>query len=151
MAKYPFLRYLVRRFLILIASFSSALVVLFVLLRILPGDPSDSLIPIGATSEQILAAKHLVGTDKPLFVQFIHWISQITTLHFGNSLISGSPVAPEIVSRLRITLPLTFIAFAVAILIAVPVGFLIANKGNTWYGKVLNTVSQFGIAIPVFW
>ncbi len=105
MAKYPLIRYLARRFLILLTSFASALVVLFVLLRIIPGDPSDSLIPIGATPDQILAAKHLVGTDKPLLVQFGHWISQITTFHFGNSLISGSPVAPEIVARLRIYNP----------------------------------------------
>ncbi len=151
MAKYPLIRYLARRFLILLTSFASALVVLFVLLRIIPGDPSDSLIPIGATPDQILAAKHLVGTDKPLFDQFGHWISQITTFHFGNSLISGSPVAPEIVTRLRITIPLTLIAFFLAILIAVPIGFLAAYKGNTWYGRLLNTISQFGIAIPVFW
>jgi peptide/nickel transport system permease protein len=151
MGKHPLVRYLARRILILFASFASALIALFVLLRIIPGDPSDSLIPIGATPDQIKAAKHLVGTDKPLIFQFGHWLTQITTFHFGNSLISGSPVAPEIAARLRITLPLTLIAFVIAIVIAVPIGFLAAYKGGTWYGRLLNTISQFGIAIPVFW
>lgn len=151
MAKHPFLRYLGRRLLILVVSFWLALVALFVLLRIVPGDPSDSLIPIGATPEQITAAKHLVGTDKPLIAQFLHWLSQITTFHFGNSLISGSPIAPEIVTRLRITVPLTLLSFIAAIIIAVPVGYLSAHKSETWYGRSVNTISQFGIAIPVFW
>lgn len=151
MISHPLLKYLARRFLILVTSFASALVVIYVLLRIIPGDPSDSLVPIGATPTQILAAKHAVGTDKPLIAQFGHWISQIVRLRFGNSYISGSPVAPEIFARLRITLPLTLIAFALAILIAIPVGIAAARKGERWYGRVLNTISQFGIAIPVFW
>lgn len=151
MRKHPFFSYLGRRFLILTISFCAALVALFVLLRIVPGDPSDSLIPIGATAEQIAAAKHLVGTDKSLLAQFLHWISQISTFHFGNSLISGTPIAPEILSRLRITVPLTLLAFALAILIALPVGYLAAQRAGSWYGRTLNTISQFGIAIPVFW
>ena len=130
MISHPLLKYLARRFLILVTSFASALVVIYVLLRIIPGDPSDSLVPIGATPTQILAAKHAVGTDKPLIAQFGHWISQIVRLRFGNSYISGSPVAPEIFARLRITLPLTLIAFALAILIAIPVGIAAARKGE---------------------
>ena len=150
-AKRPFVRYLVRRLIILATSFCVAIIALFILLRIMPGDPSDSLIPIGATKEQINAAKHLVGTDQSLPTQFVHWISNLVSLHFGNSLISGSPVGPEILSRLRITVPLTLISFLIAILISVPVGYLSAQKGATWYGRTLNTISQFGIAIPVFW
>ena len=151
MVNHPFLKYLARRLLILVTSFASALVVIYVLLRIIPGDPSDSLIPIGASPSQILAAKHAVGTDRPLIDQFGHWLSQIVRLRFGNSYISGSPVSPEIITRLRITLPLTLIAFVVALLIAIPVGITAARKGDIWYGRLLNTISQFGIAIPVFW
>jgi len=151
MNNHPLLKYLARRLLILVTSFAAALVAIYVLLRIIPGDPSDSLIPIGATPAQILAAKHSVGTDKPLIDQFGHWLSQIVRFRFGNSYISGSPVAPEIFARLRITLPLTLIAFIVAILIAVPVGITAASRGQKWYGRLLNTFSQLGIAIPVFW
>ena len=151
MKNHPLFKYLARRLFILIASFASALVAIYVLLRIIPGDPSDSLIPIGATPAQILAAKHSVGTDKPLIDQFGQWITQIVRFHFGNSYISGSPVAPEILARLRITLPLTITAFLLAILIAVPIGITAAYRGQKWYGRLLNTFSQLGIAIPVFW
>ena len=147
----PLVRYLIRRFLVLCATFCTSLVAIFILLRIVPGDPSDSLIPIGATPDQIRAAKHLVGTDKPLFFQFTHWVTQTASLHFGNSLTSGSPIAPEIFARLQITIPLTVSAFLIALTLSIPTGIIAARKGSTWYGKFLNYFSQLGIAIPVFW
>jgi peptide/nickel transport system permease protein len=60
-------------------------------------------------------------------------------------------VGPEIWQRLRITIPLTLIAFVIALLLALPIGFLSAYKERTWYGNILNSISQIGIAIPIFW
>lgn len=145
------LNYVIRRLVFLVFSILLASISLFVLLRLLPGDPANALLSVGATPEQIAAAQHRVGTDLPLITQFGKWIGQLLTLHFGNSLISGFSVGPEIISRLSITIPLTLSAFFLAVLIAVPLGFIAAYKARTWYGALLNTVSQFGIAIPVFW
>jgi peptide/nickel transport system permease protein len=144
-------KYVIRRLAFLLVSLALASVTLFVLLRIMPGDPANALLPVGATPEQITAAQHQVGSDLPLIVQFLHWIRDLSTFHFGTSIISSYSVGPEIASRLSLTIPLTLIAFVVAVAIAIPLGFIAAFKAKTWYGALLNGFSQLGIAIPVFW
>ncbi|GIM96515.1 ABC transporter permease [Paractinoplanes toevensis] len=143
--------YLVRRTAILIGSLFLAAVALFVLLRLLPGDPANALLPVGATPEQIEAARRQLGTDAPLLSQFGTWLGHVLTLDLGKSLISTLPVGPEIVTRLPVTVPLTLAAFLLAVLVAVPVGVLAAVRADRWYGPVLNAVAQFGIAVPAFW
>ncbi|MFE5853405.1 ABC transporter permease [Streptomyces sp. NPDC056500] len=144
-------RYLLRRFAFLLVSLALASVVLFVLLRMLPGDPANALTSVGASPEQIAAARESIGSDRPLPEQFVHWIGQLLRGDLGNSFISSLPVQPEVIARLRVTVPLTLAAFILAVLIAVPAGFLAAYRRRTWYGALLSGVSQLGIAIPVFW
>jgi len=144
-------RYLLRRLAFLLVSAALASVVLFVLLRMLPGDPANALTAVGADAEQIAAARHAIGSDRPLPEQFTHWIGQLASGDLGSSFVSSLPVGPEITSRLNVTVPLTLASFVLAVLIAVPVGFLAAHRRRTWYGALLNGVSQLGIAIPVFW
>jgi peptide/nickel transport system permease protein len=145
------IKYVLRRLMVLLVSLYVAISSLFVLLRLLPGDPANALLTVGATPEQIAAARHSVGSDLPLLQQYIHWIKDLSTFHFGTSLIGNVPVGPEINSRLSVTVPLTLISFFITITIAVPLGFVAAYKAKTWYGAILNSVSQLGIAIPVFW
>jgi peptide/nickel transport system permease protein len=141
----PMIKYVLRRLMVLLVSLYVAISSLFVLLRLLPGDPANALLTVGATPE------HSVGSDLPLLQQYIHWIKDLSTFHFGTSLIGNVPVGPEINSRLSVTVPLTLISFFITITIAVPLGFVAAYKAKTWYGAILNSVSQLGIAIPVFW
>lgn len=144
-------RYLLRRFVFLLVSLALASVVLFALLRLLPGDPANALTSVGASPEQIEAARHSIGSDKPLPEQFTHWLGQLVSGDLGTSFVSTLPVGPEVVSRLDLTIPLTLAAFVLAVLIAVPAGFVAAYKRRTWYGALLSGVSQLGIAVPVFW
>lgn len=143
--------YILRRLIVLLISLFTASTTLFVLLRMLPGDPANALLTVGATPEQVAAAQHSVGSDLPLIVQFGRWIKEIASFHLGTSLIGSVPVGPEINSRLSVTVPLTLISFFIAIIIALPLGFIAAYKAKTWYGTILNGISQLGIAIPVFW
>ncbi|MFD0029568.1 ABC transporter permease [Streptomyces sp. NPDC055059] len=143
--------YLLRRLAFLVVSLVLASIVLFVLLRMLPGDPANALTSVGASPEQIAAARHAIGSDKPLPEQFTHWIRQLATGDLGTSFVSSLPVGPEVVQRLSVTVPLTVSAFVLAVLIAVPAGFVAAYKRRTWYGALLSGVSQLGIAVPVFW
>ncbi|WP_305785480.1 ABC transporter permease [Symbioplanes lichenis] len=143
--------YLLRRTAILLGSLVLAAVVLFVLLRLLPGDPANALLGVGATPEQIEAARRELGTDAPLATQFLRWLADVATLDLGKSLVSSLPVGPEIVARLPVTVPLTLSAFVVAVLVAVPVGVLAATRADRWYGPVLNAIAQLGIAVPAFW
>lgn len=124
---------------------------LFVLLRLLPGDPASALLSVGADEQQIEAARQQVGSNLPLFEQFTHFLGSLARFDLGNSFVSGAPVIDEIMDRLTVTLPLTLLAFVLAIVIAVPLGIIAAVKADRWYGALLSTVSQLGIAIPVFW
>ncbi|MFF1357940.1 ABC transporter permease [Streptomyces sp. NPDC058297] len=143
--------YLLRRLAFLVVSLFLASVVLFVLLRMLPGDPANALTSVGASPEQIAAARHSIGSDKPLPEQFTHWIGQLATGDLGTSFVTSLPVGPEVTQRLSVTVPLTLSAFVLAVLIAIPAGFVAAYKRRTWYGGLLSAVSQLGIAVPVFW
>ncbi|GAB3879872.1 ABC transporter permease [Microbispora bryophytorum] len=143
--------YLLRRTAFLVVSLFLAAVVLFLLLRLIPGDPANALLSVGASPDQVAAARHLIGTDRPLPEQFVSWLGEMSRLDLGSSFVSTLPVGPEIAARLVVTVPLTLIAFLLAVVIAVPVGFLAAYRAGTWYGTVLSALSQLGIAVPVFW
>ncbi|PZG14450.1 ABC transporter permease [Nonomuraea aridisoli] len=144
-------RYLLRRTAFLLGSLLAAAALLFVLLRLLPGDPANALLSVGATPEQIAAARRQIGSDLPLLEQFGSWLAGLARLDLGTSFVSRLPVGPEIAARLVVTVPLTLLAFALAVVIALPVGFVAAWRSDRWYGLVLNGVSQLGIAVPAFW
>ena len=81
--------YLLRRSAFLVVSLVLAMVVLFVLLRLLPGDPSNALLSVNATPEQIAAAQEQVGSNLPLWQQFTAWFGDMITLNLGTSFISS--------------------------------------------------------------
>jgi len=143
--------YILRRSAFLVVSLVLAMVVLFVLLRVLPGDPSNALLSINATPEQIAAAQKQVGSDQPLLTQFVTWFGSMLRLDLGRSFVTSLPVGPEIASRLAVTIPLTLLSFALALVLALVMGFVAAWKADTWYGIALSAISQLGIAVPVFW
>ncbi|MCQ4629069.1 ABC transporter permease [Shinella sp. CPCC 100929] len=128
-----------------------AAVILFALLRLLPGDPANALVSVGADAAQIEAARKQVGSDLPLYEQFLRFAGNLARFDLGNSFVSGAPVLDEIGKRLVVTVPLTLLAFLVAVAIAVPLGILSVVRQNRWYGGLISVVSQLGIAIPVFW
>ncbi|MGX5709866.1 ABC transporter permease [Brucella lupini] len=135
----------------MVLSVFIASIVLFLLLRLLPGDPANALVSVGADAVQIEAARKQVGSDLPLYEQFLRFIGSLLRFDLGNSFVSGAPVLAEIGKRLIVTVPLTLMAFVVAIMIAVPLGILSVVRQNRWYGTVISVISQLGIAVPVFW
>ncbi|WDR04372.1 ABC transporter permease [Devosia algicola] len=140
-----------RRLVILCLSLLLASLVLFALLRLLPGDPANALLGVGADADQIAAARQQVGSDLPLWQQFIRFITSLARFDLGTSFVSQAPVGEEILARLTVTVPLTLLAFALAIILAVPLGIIAAVKSHKWYGGLISVFSQLGIAIPVFW
>ncbi|MDN4614468.1 ABC transporter permease [Leifsonia sp. F6_8S_P_1B] len=143
--------YLLRRTGFLLVSLLLAMVVLFFLLRVLPGDPANALLSVNATPEQVEAARAQVGSDRPLLEQFATWFGSLLSLNLGESFVSSLPVGPEIASRLAVTVPLTLLSFLLALVLALPIGFVAGWKSDRWYGIALSAFSQLGIAVPVFW
>lgn len=145
------LAYLIRRLAFLVVSLVVAMIAIFVLLRLLPGDPANALLSVNATPEQIAAARAQVGSDQPLFQQFTTWAGQLLRFDLGESFLSSRTVGPDIADRLAVTLPLTLIAFTVALLVSLVIGIIAAVKADRWYGIALSGFAQLGVAVPVFW
>lgn len=144
-------RYLLRRTLVLALSLIVAGLVLFVLLRLLPGDPAAALLSVGADEAQIAAARAQVGSDQPIWAQLAKFLGDLARFDLGTSFVSGAPVLAEIGARLAVTLPLTAASFLLALALAVPLGILAAVRADRWYGAALSALSQLGLAVPVFW
>ncbi|NLZ58480.1 MAG: ABC transporter permease [Corynebacterium sp.] len=132
------LRYLIT---IIIAS-----IIIFLLIRVIPGDPAAVALGVTATPEAIAQLQSQLGTDKPLVVQYFSWISGMLTGDFGTSLSSGQDMSPLILDRLQVSLILVGCSIVLSLLIAVPLGVLAAQRGGT----AISAVSQVGIAIPSF-
>ncbi|HTN63727.1 MAG TPA: ABC transporter permease [Devosia sp.] len=136
---------------ILLFSLVIAAIVLFILLRLLPGDPANALLGVGATEAQIAAARAQVGSDQPLYAQFAAFIGNLARFDLGTSFVSHASVVEEIGNRLSVTLPLTILGFLAALVVAIPLGIVAAVRSTRWYGAAISVISQLGIAIPVFW
>ncbi|WP_285725467.1 ABC transporter permease [Psychromicrobium xiongbiense] len=134
----------------MLASLLVSVTVLFVVLRVL-GNPVYSLISIGASQADIDALSARLGMDQPIYVQFGNYLAQLARFDLGNSITSHLPVAPELLHRLNVTLPLTLISFVLSVVIALPGGFFAGWKSGTWYGTAFSALTQLGVAIPVFW
>jgi peptide/nickel transport system permease protein len=148
------LRYTVHRILLMIPTLLGVAVLVFVLLRLMPGDIVELrfLMEGGQVSPEALAAERVrLGLDKPLWLQFVDWVTGIFVGDFGISMWTGRPVIEEIGSRLELSLQVAIMATILAILIAIPFGTLAALFKDTWIDHVIRVFAIAGLAVPSFW
>ena len=126
-----------------VLSLFLASVVIFLLLRLIPGDPARVALGVTATDEAVAALAAQLGTDRPLVVQYLDWVGGLLTGDFGMSLASRQDITPLIVDRAQVSLILCGLAMVLSLAIALPLGMWTANR-------VLPTLAQIGIAIPSF-
>jgi len=147
-------RYILRRFLLMIPTLFGVAVLVFLLLRVAPGDLVElKYAGVGAfVSEEAMDAERAqLGLDKPLWKQFIDWIWGIVRLDFGTSMWTGRPITYEIAIRLQLSLQLAIMATTVAILLSIPLGTIAALRQDTWVDYVVRVFSIAGLAMPSFW
>ena len=147
-------RYIVNRVLLVVPTLVGAAALVFVLMRLIPGDICMVRLGSGGASvdPRALAVCHTeLGLDRPLVLQFLDFAWGFFRLDFGISMWSGKPVAEEIAARLPISLEIAVMATVVAILIAIPLGTISALWQNSWIDHVVRTVAIAGIATPSFW
>jgi peptide/nickel transport system permease protein len=147
--------YIVRR---LIASIFVLLIVtifIFLVMRLLPGDPILMIVINEQLSqsapEQIAALRHEFGLDKPMPLQYLNWMFGVLRGDFGVSLISRTRVMENIAQRLPITLHLGVLAFLMAVIIGIPAGTLCAIRRGTFLDTLVTTLANLGITVPIFW
>ena len=135
----------------LLVSLLLASVVVFVVLRLLPGDSAGTSLGVGTTADQLAQLRSELGTDQPVVAQYLQWLGQIVRGDLGTSFVSRLPVGDLIAQKLPITVPLSVSAFVLAVLVSVPLGVLAAVHRRGPVGVVVSAVSQLGVAVPVFW
>ena len=148
------LQYLLKRLLLMIPTIIGVAVVIFVLMRMLPGDIVEiRLAGDGGLVQQetIDKERERLGLNKPLVTQFGEWMWGLAHLDFGNSMWTGRPVGYEIGIRFQLSLQLAIMATVVAVLLAIPLGTIAALKQDTWVDYSVRIFSIAGLATPSFW
>lgn len=143
--------YLLRRSALLLVSLFAASLLIFLVLRLLPGDVAQTIGGIKATPAQVAAVRKDLGLDRPLVAQYGSWIGGVVTGDFGRSVLDGTSVSGQLAEKLAVTGPLTVGAVVLALAFAVPLGVFAAVRRDSWLGGAVNTLGQFGIALPALW
>jgi peptide/nickel transport system permease protein len=148
------LQYTVRRILLAIPTLLGVAVLVFFMLRVMPGDIVElKLRGEGASvSEETLQAERTrLGLNKPLVEQFADWMTGLVTLDFGKSMWTGNAVSYEIAIRLELSLEVAILATTIAVLLALPLGTIAALYKDTWVDYVVRVLAIAGLAVPSFW
>jgi len=150
-------RYFVQRVLQLIPVLILVSVAVFLIIRIIPGDPVLVMLGIDPeerariSEEQYESLKHQLGYDRPIYVQYINWVSRIVQGDMGLSLRSRRPIFDVIFERYPATLYLALTALLTGVLIAIPTGVIAAMRQNTSVDYAAMGFALWGIAVPNFW
>ncbi|BDV26454.1 ABC transporter permease [Corynebacterium ulcerans] len=127
-----------------------ASVVIFVALRIVPGNPAEVALGVTATPEAVAKLSATMGIDKPLWEQYVSWIGGLLRGEFGTSLTSSTDISPIVADRLQVSLILVVLSMLFALMLAVPLGLWAARRSSHIDGILISTLSQVGIAVPSF-
>ena len=130
-------------------------IIVFIAMRLLPGDPLMMLVAATDTEEftqaQLDALRAQYGLDRSLFIQYFDWVGDLLRGDLGRSITSKLPVHEEILRRIPITFHIGILSFLLSIIIGIPAGIICAVKRSTWVDNVVTTLANVGITIPNFW
>jgi peptide/nickel transport system permease protein len=144
-------RYLARRLLLLLPMALGITIVVFFLLRLTPGDPAAIMLENRATAENVARLRHLLGLDRPLYVQYLFFLRNLATGNLGDSLVYRRPVLPIILDRLPVTLFLAVYAIVLAAALAVPLGAWAALRKGRAADRAVRLGVLLFLATPNYW
>ncbi len=149
--------YIVRRVGLFIPSLILISIIVFAILRLVPGDPAIMLLTGGGqdgeeySQDELAAMRAQLGTDRPIYIQYVDWVWKMLRLDFGTSFFFDNPVHEHIAKRLPVTLQLGLMSVVLATALAVPLGVYSALKQDTAADYIARTITLLGIAVPNFW
>jgi peptide/nickel transport system permease protein len=145
------LRYIRTRLLAMIPVLVGMSILIFVTMRLIPGDVAVVFLGTKPTPEAIAAFRAKAGLDQPMYVQYFEWIGRLFRGDVGISLTTGTDIKTELLNRLPITAELTFLSMLIAVLIAVPLGVIAALNHNRGLDLGLTSFGMIGLSLPNFW
>lgn len=143
-------KYVLQRLSSTIPTLFGVLTIVFVIIRIAPGDPALAILGDNASQDALNAFRERLGLNESLPVQYWNFLKDLATGHLGVSMVTGVPVIEAIIEVLPFTLELAFGAIVVGVIIGVPLGILSALWHNRWIDDILRVVSLLGLSFPAF-
>ncbi|QRE75652.1 ABC transporter permease [Methylobacterium aquaticum] len=144
------LGYVLRRLLAAIPVLAIVAVLVFLMLRLTPGDPAAVIAGDNASSEQIAQVRQQLGLDQPLPVQFAIWIGNLAQGNLGESFFFKKSIGELILGRIEPTLSLAAATMLIAVCVAIPLGVVAAYRHGSWLDRIVMGVSVLGFSVPVF-
>lgn len=144
-------RYTLHRLAMTIPTLVVASLLVFVLLRVVPGDPALLIVGDIHNPEALAQVRREYGFDKPVWQQYLAWAADVLRLDFGTSLSNGQPVLALIASRFSVTALLVFLSMSLAGVLAVIAGLIAAWRRNTWLDHTVVTLAIVALSAPSFW
>ncbi|MBO8141778.1 MAG: ABC transporter permease [Firmicutes bacterium] len=144
-------RYILRRILQMVPVLFAVSFLVFISVRLLPGDPARMIAGLEASEEVVQQIRHELGLDQPLLIQYVRFLGGILTGDLGTSLYFNTPVYEELAIRLPATLQLALVGTALAVVIGVLGGVLSAMYRGKWIDQLAIVLSLAGVSMPTFW
>ncbi|OQY48152.1 MAG: peptide ABC transporter permease [Anaerolineaceae bacterium 4572_78] len=145
------LKYTLRRFVAAIPVLFGVLVVIFILARVVPGDPCTAMLGEKATPEICERFLHEKGLDKPIYIQFMVYVGDIFSGDFGTSIRFNRPIVDILIERLPLSIELGFIALVIASTLGITAGIISAIRHNSYVDVSTMVLANVGVSMPVFW
>jgi peptide/nickel transport system permease protein len=143
--------YIARRLVQLVPVVFGITLVLFFLLRLLPGDPATAMLGERATDEAVTRLNHHLGLDRPIYVQYAFFLRDLITLDLGRSIKYGVPVSSLLFGRLQVSLSVVGVTLLLCCLISIPLGILAALKKDSLIDNVVRSTFMVLMLMPSFW
>jgi peptide/nickel transport system permease protein len=142
--------YILKRLIEIVPTILMITLVVFVMMRSIPGDPVVAMLGDAYTEEDAIKARETYGLNKPVVVQYLIWLGKLVQGDWGTSILSGRPVLQDVMIRLPVTLELIALSMGVALAIAIPAAIIGALRQNTWADYAATSVAMIGVSIPEF-
>lgn len=121
------------------------------IMQIVPGDPARVILGPYASDESVAGLRDRLGLDRPFFEQYLTWLSKAARGDFGQSLLNGQEVAPQLHGRIGPSFELAIVSLVIGLVIAFPIGIISALKPGSAIDIIATVFSQIGVSVPSFW
>jgi ABC-type dipeptide/oligopeptide/nickel transport system permease component len=144
-------RYLIKRFVQAILIIFASLTVVFIIVRVVPGDPAALILGSSATQQQVATLHEQLGLSQSLPVQYVKFLGGVVHGDFGTSWRLGGGALSQVLQRLPATLELAAFALIITVIVGFPLGVLSARRANSWIDRAISIPMLVGQALPSFW
>jgi len=144
-------QYIARRLISLIPVLLGVSIIVFSLIRLIPGDPVIIMLGEKARVEDIERVREEMGFNRPIPVQYVEWMGRIVRGDLGKSIINRTPVMTELKSRLAATVEMVVAGMILGMIIGITIGIISALRRNTWLDVVTTFGALLGVSMPIYW